>query len=77
MYSGESSKLCGSLVGCEPFRLGYRLGWNTIQVGRPFRLEYQLIHGANATLYSLGAAGTRLSLGMPIGYLLLCLARHA
>ena len=31
----------------------------------------------DATLYSLGAAGTRLSLGVPIGYLLLCLARHA
>ena len=34
------------------------------------RLEYQLIHGAIATLYSLGAVGTRSSLGAPIGYLL-------
>ena len=52
-------------VGCVPLRLGY------LVVGIPTNTWCE------ATLYSLGAAGTRLSLGVPIGHLLLCLARHA
>ena len=58
------------------------VGWTTFEVRIPCRLCTIKIGiptntWCEATLYSLGAAGTRLSLGVPIGYLLLCLARHA